>query len=101
MTPEKILQVARSRVARCWSQGAMYRDYDGHICSRDEAHCYSILGALLSQNKDESCLEAIAEAQQILMRAAGGQSVEDFNNAYGRTKDEIVKLFDKSLSKGK
>jgi hypothetical protein len=88
-----------------WSQGADARDAEGapaRSCAGD-ARAWSILGALIAASGSAPGavygrpVEAIARAAIALGQAADTGSLQEWNDAPGRTQAEVLAVFDSAL----
>jgi hypothetical protein len=95
MTTAAYLREARQRIERGWCQGTWARTGDGAPThSQDErANQWCALGAL-------SCVGALLNGDNFLHMAlpAGWKLVGDFNDAPGRTKEDILALYDRAIA---
>jgi hypothetical protein len=93
MTPVEILTEARALIARPggWCQGGYERD--GAYCA---------IGALSEANKTRlyvkysACREFLRKARALMFH-----ELTDYNDEYGRTKEEIIAWFDDAIGLAK
>lgn len=87
-----ILTEARGYVAQGWTQGATARMSDGTPISprKDAAVCWCIVGAALRAGDP-------VEAWSALAAHLNGCLVTVWNDAPGRTQEEVLTLFDKAI----
>lgn len=96
-TTKEILVAARALIAeKGWCTGVMARDANGHAVGEQDSNaaCYCVLGALTAANGDEipnSVYVAFAYAN-------GAESIVDWNDVKGRTKEEVLEAFDKAIA---
>lgn len=99
MTTVEVLRAARERIEKGWCQGTYARRSDGtpadHADPGTVAWCAS--GALW--NDASPCdLEVYADAAAVLESYLPRDlEIEDWNDAPGRDKAEVLNLFDKAI----
>jgi hypothetical protein len=110
MTKE-IIKLARELVAQGWTQKAWARDAAGNGVStfNDKAVSFCAIGAICAASErlyPESPPMMYQEARIALHNAVyditkdgGHYSVMEYNDAKGRTREEMVALFDYALTK--
>ncbi len=95
----KIVQVlVKSRVLlkKGWTQEWFARDADGVNCDENskQATCWCITGALCRVDGGGVVFQRITEE---LERSAKVPNIVMWNDAPGRTQDEVLKLFDRTI----
>ncbi len=80
-----------------WCQGYYYKDKDGHDASSlhpEEINCACALGALSMVEKEDQYLYtgAIKELEHLI-----GGTIANWNDHPGRTKEEVLNLFDRAI----
>ena len=101
-----ILTDARALVARGWCQTDDARDARGRQVppASPAACCWSLLGAIVASSggperlSDRRTLADVAKASLAVGLATGEESLRDWNDAPGRTSDEVVAAFDDALA---
>ena len=107
-----MLMEARGLLLRGWSKGAQARDVRGHVVNAwsDDAACWSLVGALLaSWHRHDNRLDvdfvahsaearALAEATEVLSRAAGTLAIDPWNDAPERNLGDVVAAVDRALA---
>jgi hypothetical protein len=102
-----ILTDARALVARGWCQSRDARDAGGRTVApgSPDACCWSLLGAIVASSggperlrSDRRTLADVAKASLAIGLATGEESLRDWNDAPGRTSDEVVAAFDDALA---
>lgn len=102
MTQTALLTEARALLAQGWTQKASARDKDGnpvHTMHADACQ-FCAVGALLKVS-DPVDFEASLDVETHLYAALpeGFTSIVAFNDAKGRTQDEVLALFDLAIAK--
>ncbi len=96
MTTEtaEVLRKARALVEEGWTQGAMSRDARGYksLTSTAAPVCFCAIGAI-QEADPKSCLAAATALGRIV-----GGSIIDFNDAPGRTQQEVIAAFDRAIA---
>lgn len=108
MTTHELLKKARTYVVQGWCVGAPAKTLSGMIChaKHPDAVSWCALGALWAPLPDfnASILEAtnsqrlITEACNILKALSGEEEIFDYNDAPGRTKEDILELLDQAIA---
>jgi hypothetical protein len=102
-----ILTDARALVARGWCQSGDARDAGGRTVAPGSADacCWSLLGAIVASSggperlrSDRRTLADVAKASLAIGLATGEESLRDWNDAPGRTAEEVVTAFDDALA---
>ena len=89
MTTLEVLEAARALVARGWCQGE-YRDCYGKVCA---------FGAIIySFPMGDPAWHDAAKAANDAMTAIVGGHVTAWNDAPGRTQEEVLAAFDQAVS---
>jgi hypothetical protein len=110
-TAAALLSEARGLLLRGWSRGAQARDQAGNVVAAwsDEAHSWSLLGALLAswQRQDERLdvdfvahgidAQALGAATQTLGDVTGNASIERWNDDPARTVGDVIATIDRAL----
>ncbi len=110
MEPVEYLKAGRERlVTKGWTQRMMARDCAGMmvLCRDDRAACYCALGALFAGFPPDT-VEALEEkpkkALSTLFSALPGhkdgcvETVASYNDAEGRTLEDILALYDRAIA---
>lgn len=109
--PTEVLVLAREIVSAGWTQEASARDEAGKVCSVEHGVEFCALGAIAAATRrllpaSPYCWlgmrgGASSRAASLLWKAIpGGEpwcSVARYNDARGRTKEEIISLFDRAI----
>jgi hypothetical protein len=92
-----VLKRARTLVESGWCQKAYATDAVGQQVRPEDptAVAYCIRGALRAQEADTD-LDALNDADRALERRAM-RGIAGFNDQQGRTKDEVLTLFDRAI----
>jgi hypothetical protein len=106
-----MLREARSLLHRGWSRGAQARDAQGRVALpwSDEAASWSLLGALLAtwqvhdmEDADfvahRADARALGDATEALGAATGTAALDRWNDAEGRSVNEVVAAVDRALA---
>jgi len=99
-TVSDTLKAARDLlVTKGWTQGTFARTAAGHTVEgrHDFAVCYCGWGALEAVTRELFTPEFQA-ADRALMAAGGFTHFPSFNDAPGRTLDEVLEVFDKAIA---
>jgi hypothetical protein len=109
VTAKEILVGARALVDQGWCQGVDARDAHGDRCApwHREARAWSVLGALVASEGEEPDVRAHAAASiaelghavALLADAAETSSLQAWNDAPGRTVEEVLGAFDRALAR--
>lgn len=92
----KSLENGRARVEQGWIQGFMQQPIfkvEGHWWNRKHTVTmgYCVLGSIQHER-------ATFRAQDYFTRAIGGNNIAAWNDAKGRTKEEVLEAFDKAIA---
>ena len=106
MKPATLLKHARKLINKGWCQRALARDAFGRHCDVEakDATSYCILGALYAANLNfggnyDTCETSLSTLSIILDREnKGSYGLSGYNDATGRTKKEILSLFDQAIT---
>src|SRR5262245_32867960 len=107
-----MLMEARGLLLRGWSKGAQAREDTGHVVNAwsDDAACWSLVGALLaSWHRHDDRLDVdfvahsaeargLADATNVLSRAAGTLALDPWNDAAERNLGDVVAAVDRALA---
>lgn len=99
MSALEILRGARALlVDKGWVQGVAAVDGDGYCVGSSKATVCRLcaLGAIWRSAGGSLTKEAI-DVEAVMNKVAGG-SIAEFNDAPGRTKDEVLAAFDKAIA---
>lgn len=105
MKPATLLKHARKLIDKGWCQRALARDVLGHPCDAEDesATSYCILGALYAADFSSGpvssmCETSLNKLSAILYREnKGSYGLSGYNDTTGRTKKEILSLFDQAI----
>lgn len=100
-TATSVLRNARERVAFGWCRRAFATDADGHpVDERDPRACRWCLAGAVCVEPDNAAIDAaIGELEQeIHARDGFPYAVVAWNDAHGRTKEEVLSLIDAALA---
>lgn len=91
----KILDDAKALIEKGWHQGYYARDVHGERRHPTDANAvaFCAIGALERAAEDQSVL-ALAIAKRAVRLAVPGEDVVGFNDAPGRTKEEVAAVFE-------
>lgn len=102
MTQTELLTEARALIAQGWTQHYTARDAAGDPVptNKQEACSFCAVGALMAVGRPQD-FEASLHAAAVLLAALPEPftSIVDFNDAKGRTQDEVLALFDLAIAK--
>lgn len=100
MSVKEGLIKARAKVEEGWCQGAAARDKGGLAvaATSSDATRFCILGAINAARLDNG-VSVIGELYCALKCEAGESSLAGFNDAPGRTQEEVLALFDKAIAR--
>ena len=90
---------ARARIERGWTQSAEARDASGNSVLPDSplAVCWDVLGALFDAEMPTSSHDALFKELPGRSRRRD-VSIVSFNDAEGRTKEEVLALYDRAIA---
>lgn len=102
MNTVDVLRAARERIEKGWCQGDYARSKHGRVVDSDdpEAALWCASGALWAE-VDLSQIDVYGHAQSLLERYVADDCIEDWNDAPGRDKAEVLNLFDKAIEEAK
>lgn len=97
----EILKAMRVKLANGWTQGVAARNANGvEVLSVDPKACsYCLMGALWSLGKVRRKSAVEIELIQTLRDAGIKAMLPTYNDAPGRTKEEILALVDKTIER--
>lgn len=100
MTVKEDLITARAKVETGWCQGTAARDKRGnHVSAQSlDATQFCILGAV-SAARPANSVPVIAELYRTLNHEEYQGALSGFNDAPGRTQEEVLALFDKAIAR--
>lgn len=101
MKPSEILvEAKRLLVEKGWTQGAYARDKYGRMqeIPNAGATCFCAYGALMVASNAPRASDPIFTETYGFMDVVCGGSVAKFNDAEGRTKEEMLATFDKAIA---
>jgi hypothetical protein len=102
MNAIELLQQAKVRIERGWTQGWFARDSNGSRVEigSDRATCFCISGAIY--NKGTDILELV-KARYFLSRVLPRRfdNIVEFNDNESTTKEDVINLLDKAIEYGK
>jgi hypothetical protein len=101
--PRKVLQNARDLVAQGWTQGASARDRNGKAVHpwNAQARSWSVLGAIVcgdATRQGRVPMSLLAEAVHLLAAALHTASLNEWNDAAGRTQADALAGFDAAIA---
>ena len=93
------LHAVAAQIARGWSQGADARDADGRAVplSSDAARAWSPLGAFALLATDGIPTVHVRRALVAFADVTGADSLQDWNDAPGRTRAEVLSALGKAI----
>ena len=97
----ELLTEARARIARGWTQGANARNAAGGVTLAwaEEAVCWDTMGAVACRDDDWTTAEP---AWAALRAAVGGETwVAEWNDAPGRTREDVLALYDRAIERSR
>jgi hypothetical protein len=95
MTPIQLLYAAKAKVVVGWCQGAAAQDASGHETSINEGVKWDALGAIVAVAQSSSITtEAVA---RYYLELAAGCKVSTWNDRPGRTKEEVLAMYDLAI----
>jgi len=101
MTPLRMLQQARSLIARGWAQNTMAKDINGvQVHPASTVACSWCMSGALHRvaDSDRECGPHFNDAWSALEDAVGEwPSFTSWNDKPGRTRDEVLEAFDKAI----
>lgn len=104
MMTKEILANARSLIAKGWTQGPTAKNAAGIAVdpTSGEAVCWCLEGALIASGVNCEDPEATCPmCHQYLIplgRLVGATGATSYNEALGRTKEEVLALFDRAIA---
>lgn len=107
MKSKELLQRARLSVMDGWCQGSYYEDANGNPCGRVHAARHCAMGALIQASVgygDTFATHSFSRAARMLqdqvtrLEGNGLVNVQQWNDEPGRTKQEVVELYNKALA---
>lgn len=107
MKAKGLLQRARLNVMDGWCQHVYYKDALGRPCGMGQASCYCAMGALVQAScgyGDTFATHSFSRAARMLqdqvtkLEGNGLVNVQQWNDEPGRTKQEVVELYNKALA---
>lgn len=90
-----------------WTQGAYAKNSQGVVCfvNDPEAACFCLVGALsvASRGSAYGQVERLNRALRwsLAQMNTGSRFVSDYNDARGRTREEVIALIDKTIERVK
>ena len=92
------LKAARELIAKGWTQSMSARDVSGEPVrpTSPRAVCFCTLGALNRATDDE--LARSDNCMRLLRIAIGCLFIHEWNDAHGRTQEEVLAAFDKAIA---
>lgn len=95
----EILQRIRAKVSKYWIKGSYARDVRGNsVASGADSACkWCLVGAVASECSEESIATRHALTHAINKIIGTGWSIEAWNDAKGRTKEEVLDVIDKVI----
>jgi hypothetical protein len=95
MLIKDVLITARARCEKGWCQKAAAVDAEGNRVDTvsDEAVAWCMLGGMVECDYD-----TWDPARNLLMEFLDGQYISQFNDTPGRTKEEVLAIFDKAIA---
>lgn len=87
MTVSNLLQEARALIERGWCQGEF---------QIEEQYC--VIGAIETAREKYSARTGITAQKVLWLHSGGGCSLPNWNDQPGRTKEEVLALFDRALT---
>ncbi len=99
MTPKEILIQGRAKVERGWCQGFTALDANGEFTVAEGPHAVAFCAIGATQNYQHPGEEWAARhlIRQALGSNHGDLGIAEYNDAPGRTKAEILTLFDEAI----
>jgi len=100
VTTKQILQEARALLARGWCQGYFAKDEAGHNVTENDpgAVCWCAVGATL---RAAHVLRFDNSEALLALRVLGAEIrswvIPNWNDAEGRTKEEVLAAFDRAI----
>lgn len=87
-----------------WTQGAMFRSSTGvklSFLKKEQTASYCMVGALRAQYRPDPSI--YGQVQELLHDVIGEEwaSLESWNDQPGRTKEEVLAVFDKAIERAK
>ena len=101
MKTSEVLRAARAKIVQGWTQGAFARDAEGRSTpwQGDEAVCWCAMGAIGCVGPDhDDIAESVLIALQRAIGPTGYTAISHFNDADGRTKDDVLAAFDRAIA---
>ena len=97
----KIYRKARELVEKGWHQGQFAADRQGRECSAfdDEAACFCAWGALRRSRANLGIRLPFGPLLEPLQGVIGDVEPTAWNDAPGRTKEEVLEAFDRAISR--
>ena len=98
-----VLKAARELISvpERWTQGHFARDASGNLVnsSNPAAVCWCVYGATMAAaRRVGTTTEGAAEADRALEETFGGDDLDIWNDAPGRTHAEVLDLFDRTIA---
>ncbi len=92
----EVLRKARAVEEQGWTQGAIARNVDAEMVDPDDddAVCWCAMGALIVA---EPNFDRLLDALYVLRSSTNGY-VDLFNDAPGRTQQEVIAAFDRAIA---
>lgn len=105
----EVLEEAKTLLEKGWTQGEFAKDATGRPVSPSlEGACvFCMVGAVdrASNFDDEGSCDVRGKAYAALthevLSSSGSRTIVSFNDAAGRTKEEVIGLFERAISKSK
>ncbi len=97
-TVKDVLIAARAKIEQGWTQGASARDALSNAVAFDDqnATCWCMVGALFAAEPIDDMLRVDARLSLRIHPARVG--ISRFNDTPGRTKEEVLAVFDKAIA---
>lgn len=95
MTTKEILQKARALVEAGWMQGASFDAKSGCYCASGAICAAANLSEIVFICENRTCTEA--RSKFATSNKLAGIGIVPWNDAPGRTKDEVLAAFDKAI----
>lgn len=97
---KEVLIRGRARLEKGWCQGASARDENGYTVGANlpVATSFCIFGALTYEDRYDGTLDARQLVREVLGAKLGDGAIATYNDAPGRTKEEVLALVDKAIA---
>lgn len=103
----EVLEKAKERLRGHWCQGALYRDSDDRVLGKDFDGCrvcaYGAVVSVSARDSTAPMLTVLGRLDEAAWEDSDGGffKASSYNDAEGRTEEEVLALFDKAIELAK